>query len=255
MLRQFPLTPSAGKRLIARALTQHPAVERVLRDGRVAIVAGTTTGYVAEEILKKIGQSIGFVRKWFHRGLTVSPAAIPSRPSAGGEADAFRGDVVIVKGVWQRAATIFGVAAELDENDLILKGANALDLGAGEAATFVDHPDGGPMAAVWPAVFGRRIPLLIPVGVEKRVPGPLSALTRRLAASDARGPRLALMPGQVFTELDAVTALTGARAELSGAGGVAGAEGCAWLAIEGDATQLDGVERLLREVLLEPAFQ
>ena len=56
-MNQFVITPAAGKRLIARATATHPAVQTALKSGTVVIVAGTTNGYVAEEILKHLGQS------------------------------------------------------------------------------------------------------------------------------------------------------------------------------------------------------
>jgi hypothetical protein len=62
------------------------------------------------------------------------------------------------------------------------------------------------------------------------------------------------LPGLVFTEIDAVHLATGAHAVLSGAGGVGGAEGCIWLAVQGSESQLDQVEALMREVLAEPPF-
>ena len=51
-MKQFLITPSAGKRLIAKTLAKHPAIVKALRNGTLVIVAGTTNGYVAEEILK-----------------------------------------------------------------------------------------------------------------------------------------------------------------------------------------------------------
>lgn len=59
-MKQFVVTPSAGKRLIAKALTMHPAVLEALKNGTVVVVAGTTNGYVAEEILKSLGIFQGF---------------------------------------------------------------------------------------------------------------------------------------------------------------------------------------------------
>jgi hypothetical protein len=254
MIRQYPLTPAAGKRLIAKALAEHPTVKRALRDGCLVIVAGTTNGYVAEEILSQLGQAVGFSRRHFFRGVTVSPGWITAAQGRPPDNGGFPGDVVINKGVWKRAKTIFDVAGDLGEDDVIVKGANAVDVASGHAANFVDHPDGGPMAAVLPAVLGRRAQLLIPVGLEKRIAGNLLDLTNRLALAHARGPRLCPLPGQVFTELDAIFLATGARAVLTGAGGVGGAEGCVWLAVEGDERQMGAVETLLRKVLAEPPF-
>ena len=71
MIRQYPLTPAAGKRLIAKALAEHPTVKRALRDGCLVIVAGTTNGYVAEEILSQLGQAVGFSRRHFFRGSRI----------------------------------------------------------------------------------------------------------------------------------------------------------------------------------------
>ena len=72
-MKQYVLTPSAGKRLIAKALAAHPTILCAVKAGTVVIVAGTTNGYVAEEILKTLGACDGFSRKRFFRG--INPAA------------------------------------------------------------------------------------------------------------------------------------------------------------------------------------
>jgi hypothetical protein len=239
---------------MAKALTTHPWITEALRGSRLIIVAGTTNGYVAEEILAHIGQAVGFVRRRFFRGVTLPPALVARMASRPPDSSGFPGDVVIDKGVWQRAKTVFEVIDELGPDDVMLKGANALDVAGGHAASFIDHPDAGPAGAILPAVLGRHIKLLIPVGLEKRVSGNLLDLCSALDGTDAKGPRLCPMPGKVFTEIDAISLLTGASATLVGAGGVAGAEGSVWLAVEGSADQHGKVEALMRQVLAEPAF-
>jgi hypothetical protein len=255
MIRQYPLTPAAGKRLIGKGLVAHPWVTEALRLGRLVVVAGTTNGYVAEEILATIGQGVGFTKQHFFRGITMPPALIAEMDGRPADDGRFPGDVVIDRGVWQRAKTIFDVVDTLGPNDLILKGANALDVEAGHAASFVDRESGGPTGAILPAVLGRQARLLVPVGLEKRVPGSLLELSNRLAGPDGKGLRLCPLPGSVFTEIDAIFLLTGTRATLIGAGGVAGAEGGVWLAIEGSADDLARVEGLMRVILAEPGFQ
>lgn len=42
-MKQFLITPSMGKRLIAKTIANHPAARRALRNGTLVIVAGTTT--------------------------------------------------------------------------------------------------------------------------------------------------------------------------------------------------------------------
>jgi hypothetical protein len=254
MLRHYPLTPAAGKRLIARALLVHPWVTDALRSGRLVIVAGSTNGYVAEEILTQIGQLVGFSRRHFYRGLTLPPSLITGMVNRAPDGDRFPGDVVIDKGVWQRATSVFDVASQLGPDDLILKGANALDLATGQAASFIEFADGGPTGTILPAVLGRHARLLVPVGLEKRVEGGLFKLDQLLAAKEAKGLRLCALPGPAFTEIDAIALLTGARATLVGAGGVAGAEGTSWLAVEGTNEQITQLDIAARRVLAEPGF-
>ena len=254
MIRQYPLTVAAGKRLIAKALLVHPAIKNTLAGGKLVIVAGTTNGYIAEEILLSLGQSVGFSRRHFFRGITVSPAWITGGHNRLPDGSAFPGDIVIHKGVWKRTETIFDVAPKLDENDLILKGANALDLVNRHAASYVDHPETGPVGAVLTAALGKRARLLLPVGLEKRVPGNLATLANHLAEGNAKGPRLCLLPGEIFTELDAIQLLTGASAEIVAAGGVAGGEGCTWLAISGTLDELSAIDTVMRTIHAEPAF-
>ena len=52
---QVVLTVAASKRLIARAVAAHPAVQTALRSGTIVIIAGTTNGYIAEELLAPSG--------------------------------------------------------------------------------------------------------------------------------------------------------------------------------------------------------
>ena len=92
-MKQFCVTTAMGKRLIGKALAHHPEIEAVLKKGTLVIIAGTTNGYVAEEVLGSLGQAEGFTRTGFRRGMTVAPGAqVPNAE--------FPGDVVIRDGQW-----------------------------------------------------------------------------------------------------------------------------------------------------------
>ena len=60
--------------------------------------------------------------------------------------------------------------------------------------------------------------------------------------------------GEVFTELDALTALTGAEVDLVAAGGVCGAEGSCWVAVTGTEEQEKFVADIIASINCEPAF-
>jgi hypothetical protein len=166
----------------------------------------------------------------------------------------FPGDVVITKGEWRRGKTIVDVIDELKEGDIILKGANAVDLHRKQAAILIGHPKAGTIAVALQAVLGRRVKLIIPVGLEKRVSGDLCCLADKVNQPGLSGYRLFPVSGQVFTELEAVHLLTGAVAELIAGGGVGGAEGSCWLAVSGTIEQEEAAEKLLASVASEPLF-
>lgn len=243
---QFYLTPAAGKRLIAKGVTALPAVRAALLQGTVVIVAGTTNGYVAEEVLASVSQTAGFEKKNFYRGVIRGASAPAPRPG--------NTDVVLEKGVWKRGATIFDVVENLGPKDVILKGANAVDLSTGEAAVMIGNPSGGTISAASAAAIGRRAQLILPVGVEKRVSEPLRALCGVCNAPDAAGLRLWPAPGQAYTELDAIRQLSGAEAHLFGAGGIAGAEGGAYFAAVGTDAQLEVLQNIVSGLLTTPPF-
>jgi hypothetical protein len=253
-MKQFVVTPSAGKRLIAKALASHLAVKKALKNGTLVIIAGTTNGCVAEEILKSIKGSNTFSRKRFFRGITISPLLTLNSEGRLNDKRDFPGDVIITKGKWQKGQTIFDVIDKLKEGDIILKGANALDLQRKQAGILIGHPKGGTIAVALQAILGRRVKLIIPVGLEKRINGDLFCLAEKVNAPDSSGFRLMPTPGQIFTEIEALKLLTGASAELISAGGVCGAEGSCWLAITGTEEQENAAEKILSSVATEPPF-
>lgn len=254
-MKQFLITPAAGKRLIAKALAKHPAVEKTLQSGTIVIIAGTTNGYLAEEILSYIGQLEGFSKKRFFRGVVLPP--VQERTDSGRLPDEseFPGDVVIVDGVCKKGLTIFDVSDDLKEGDVVFKGANALELQRKKAAIYIGHPKGGTIGATLPAVVGRRVQLILPVGLEKRVHNNLDDLALKLNAPGNKGPRLLPVVGDVFTEIEAIQLLTGANAEMVAAGGVAGAEGSIWLGVSGTKEAVKKAEELINSVRSEPPFE
>ncbi len=250
---QFVLTPAAGKRLIAKALAIHPAIQEAMHSRTLVIIAGTTNGYLAEEILKALGQEEGFSKNRFFRGITLLPGRTTAEGRLADESH-FPGDVVIEKGIWQKGTTIFDVAARLKEGDIILKGANALDPIRHQAAVLIGHPQGGTAIAALQAAVGRRVSLIIPVGLEKRIHGDLLDMAALACAAGSTGPRLLPLPGEVFSEIEAVRLLFGAKAEILAAGGVGGAEGAIWLAVEGRPEELAACQKEVELIIKEENF-
>ncbi len=231
-MKQFIITPAAGKRLIGKAMVRHAAVTKAIKKGTVVIVAGTTNGYVAEEILSALNQGKEFKRDRFYRGIILPPARPTTSTGRLPDENKFPGDVIVRNGVFQRGKTIFDVVDDLREGDVILKGANAVDLIQKRAAILIGDPKAGTIGVALRAMVGRRVRLILPVGLEKRVYGNLDELAAKMNEPGMQGPRLLPVSGEIFTELDAIDLLTGASAQLVAAGGVCGAEGSVWLSCE-----------------------
>jgi hypothetical protein len=252
-MKQFVITPAAGKRLIGKAISKHPAVTEALKKATVVIIAGTTNGYIAEEILSVLGSAKDFKRDRFFRGITLPPIC----HTKGGrlpDESGFPGDVVIKDGAWLKGKTIFDVVDDLKDGDVILKGVNAVDLIQKRGAILIGHPKAGTIGVSLQAVAGRRVRLILPVGLEKRVTENLDELAAKMNEPGAQGARLFPVPGEIFTELDAIALLTGAKARLVAAGGVCGAEGSVWLVISGKSAEENAAVTLLQSVADEPAF-
>lgn len=253
-MKQFLITPAAGKRLIAKTIANHPAIRKAIKNGTVVIVAGTTNGYVAEEILINYKIADDFSRKHFFRGVNVPPAKPVTEEGRLPDDSQFPGDVVINHGVWQKGKTIADVVENLGERDVIVKGANALDLNHRQAAVLVGHPKAGTIGLALPAIVGRRVRLIIPVGLEKRVNADLNLLAAKLNAPGVGGYRLIPLIGEIFTEIEALTALTAAKVEFIAAGGICGAEGAVWIAVSGEIEQEEFAAQVIASVANEPTF-
>ncbi len=249
------LTPSAGKRLIARAVASLPTMQKALQNGTVVIIAGTTNGYVAEEILNFIGEGSDFKRNRFFRGVTLPPGTPQTESGRLPDESAFPGDVVIKNGRWIKGKTIFDVVDDLQEGDIILKGANSLEIETRKAGVLIGHPKGGTIGAALQAVVGRRVELVLPVGVEKRVSGSIEEVAALVNAPGVKGPRLLPVSGKVVCELDAIEIITGAEAKLLAGGGVCGAEGSVWIAVTGTGEQISKAAAVISEVQGEPSFR
>jgi len=101
------------------------------------------------------------------------------------------------------------------------------------------------------AAVGRRVRLIVPVGLEKRVDRPLADLAAELNDPTAEGPGMLTLPGEVFTELDAIAVLTGAMAELLAAGGIYGAEGAVWIGVDGEPDEIEAAGELIESLATE----
>jgi hypothetical protein len=241
---QVTLTPAESKRLIGKGVAALPEVKKALLEGIIIIGVGTTNACVAEEIL---GRKID--RERFAAGVILpkGTCCVPTEKRLH-EIIIRRGKVIDVR--------MDDVLKDLTQNDVFIKGANAIDA-SGMAGIFMSSPNGGTIGKVLGTVMPRGVNLIIPVGMEKFIPGSIqnnSRLAGIFRFDYATGCPVGIMPvaGKVVTELDAIKILTSAEAMVIGRGGVSGAGGSVTLLVRGSPAQLRAVRKLVERIKGEP---
>ena len=243
MHKVLSLTVAESKRLIAKGVAQADFVRRAMEEGTLAIGSGTTDGYIVEEITGEPIDKTAFVTGHTVPGDYSGPKLAYTHP-----------DLVIRKG--ERLEIKASEALEdMGPGDVLVKGCNALNYEWQQAAVLIGHPTGGGVGKAVGTVIARRICYLHTVGLEKSVPADLNEVAARLNEDPlGQGPTLAVVPGRIFTEIEALEVLAGVDVTPAAAGGVGGAEGAVWLAIFGTRTQIDKAQEVIDSVRGEPPF-
>ncbi len=237
---QITLKPHESKRIIAMGVKRLPIIQQALKKGIILITQGTTNAYVLEELSgEKIDRprySAGYVD-----GTTT---VVPMKQRL--PAFALR-DGVRIEGE--------GIVNEMGSQDVVIKGANALDP-QGVAGVMMSHPQGGTTGGILGAVMARGINLVIPVGIEKSIPYSVLEISRRTGIQrcyKATGLAVGVMPlyGRVITEIQALTLLGAEDVFPVGAGGINGGEGSVTFCVLGD--KVDEIFELVERIKGEKA--
>jgi hypothetical protein len=239
------LTVAESKRLIAKGIVASDFFRQARERGRILIIKGTTNAYIVEEIL---GQKID--KMAFARGLTLPFGKVRREPKG-----AVLGDVLLDHGTVRTDLAIEDAVERLERGDLILKGANALNYERGLAGVLIGDARSGTVGLALRKAVGSHVRLVVPVGLEKQVGMDILAAARLMSEPEHKGEALMPLWGTIFTEIEALAALSGARAFHVGAGGVGGAEGGIRLLVDGTEEQLARARAALEGVLGEPPLE
>ena len=153
------LSPEESKRLIAKAIVQLDVVKKAKVDGIIGLARCTSCAYVVEELLGKK------IDKTSYRSGMVSPKG----KKLAGLSKEIMPDLILQKGRVNKKLDRFSVVTEMKQGDVYLKGANALNYLEGVAGIYIGHPTAGTIGAVYGALVGKRVHLIIPIGLEKLI--------------------------------------------------------------------------------------
>lgn len=246
VVERVVLTVAEGKRLIAKGLARYAPVVEKLQHGTVIICRGSSNTYVAEELLQT-----NLTHGAFLTGRIQPPNTKPFN------VEEPVGEIVLKSGEWQRDMKYLKGLRSTQPSDIIFKGANLVNVRAGKAAVCIGHPTGGTMGMFLPFVEGQGVRLIIPVGLEKQTSQDLDALEAQSRADHERNPKvpwLKVLPGEIFTEINAIRQFADVDVYQLASGGISGAEGAVMLAINGSAEEVEKALAAVQSVRGESAF-
>lgn len=222
----FTLTPSESKRLIGKAVAAMAEVQYAKDNGYLLVGRGSTNAYILEELLNqktdKERYMAGQVIKGFY---CVLSQELRSKPVT-----FYKGEILPVE-----PGEVLG---KLTKDDILLKGANAVDP-YGNVGVVMASPVGGTMGQFYMALKAQGIKTIYPVGLEKLIPSVEEAARYggRLALGRTIGARVGMAcvaDGHILTEIEAIEGLFGLQAVHFSSGGYGGAEGSVSLIVEGE---------------------
>jgi len=229
---QITLTVNEAKRIIAKGLARHPAVQTALHQGRIFLKGGTTVSAIAEELTGHAMRISG----------RITPLGTKTgQVYAGGYHCA-----VIEKGdLLDADESTDTVVSGLKADDVGIMGANAIDV-YGNAAIMYGAPMGGGPGKLISPLVAERPHAFIAAGLEKLVPGSLTDIIPRVARKGVRwsmGMAVGLTPisGKIITEDKAIGLLAKVECTIIGRGGILGAEGATTMLIEGEDEDVQAV--------------
>jgi hypothetical protein len=247
MKAEVVLTVAESKRLIAKGVAQIDFIQQKMEQGVIVIGHGSTNAYVYEELT---GAPID--KRTFLSGRTW-----PAKGRPDWQVQRIP-DLVLVDGQPTPELDRFSALERMQAGDVYIKGANALNYGAQVAGISIGHPQGGTIGGAIGAIIGKKLRLLIPVGLEKEIPFDIAEASALLAEVDqSQGAVHSLWPvqGIIFTEIEAFSVLCNVQAIPVGAGGIAGAEGGMRLLLLGEPADIEAAMALVEGIQGEPPLR
>jgi len=247
MKKVIVLTVSESKRLIAKGVANLGCVRQKLKKGIIAIAKGTTNGYIVEEILGKKIDKLSY----------VLGIVLPEKNNLTRKLNRKSIKEIILKDGKIVDSSLLDTIKEMKRGDIFIKGGNVLDYEGKRVGVLMGSLKGGTIGTALPTIREKKINLVIPIGLEKRIGGSIDEIRKALSKDVGwKNQPLRLMPikGVIITEIEALKILTGVKALQISAGGVGGAEGSVRLLLDGRKKQMKMVDKIMEEILGEPKF-
>lgn len=239
MKAQFTLTVSESKEIIAWAISEMPEVKDALKNGKIVLKGGTTVSAVAEKL---VGEPLWISGRITPRGTKTSLRKKSQPHSILIE----KNDIRNIDRYWN------AILLELNKGDIVITGANALDVN-GNAAIMAAAPLGGKPINAISSLMVQGVEIIIAVGLEKLIPCSIKEAViaaGQQSTDKALGCAVGLfhLIGKVITEKEAIEMLANVKCTIIGSGGILGAEGATTMVIEGSEKEVEKAFKIVLNI-------
>jgi len=251
---QFALTPTESKRLLSKAVLQLDEVKKALDKGIIIVHPSSTTIFMLEELGFRVPEKgIWICGHISPKGLCISRKQIDTTMKPGYTVEKYAFDLVIRRGQLLpfEESELGPVLEEMDDQDLYIKTVNALDPEGNAGILLAARSTGGSIGLVLKKQKEKNFQMILPTGLEKRIPIPLSeAMKAALETKKAKGIPCGLwrLKGKIITEIEAFRQLCDVEAIPISGGGVCGAEGCILWVLRGEEQKVERAYDLCRQI-------
>lgn len=252
---QVVLTPIESKQLLSKAVLNMDGVKRALDEGLLVIHPSSTTIFMLKELGFKLPErGIWVCGHISTKGLCISRNmidAVLKTPEYGAELYPF--DLIIRKGKLLpfEESALGPILDQMTPKDFYVKSVNAIDPEGKLGVLLAARTSGGSIGLVLKKQKEKKFQIIIPVGLEKRIPVPLSKAQQAASKSTkAQGISCGLwrLRGTLVTEIEAFRQMFDVEATPISAGGLEGAEGAIVWALEGESAQVEKAFNLCQEI-------
>lgn len=236
---QFTLTVTAGKWLIARAISELKCIKKALSKGKIILFGGTTVSAISELLT---GIPLRLSGRITPRGTVTAHKIKEDSPHT----------LLIYQGKFydlEKNYKAKDLLKKMDKYDVVITGANGYDI-YGNACLMAGTYGLGNRNSLLAPIHTEGSRLIIAVGLEKFIPGSILEAIKhagRTSSIWSMGASVGLVPllGEIITEIEAINILVGIEAIVIGKGGISGAEGSSTIVAQGD---MESLEKLLNLV-------
>lgn len=253
------LTGSESKRLVAQGVAELEIVQRALRNGIIAVDAGSSGAYVSDELARRLSIELeaSDLRDYIIGVIAEDGSCVEAVASL--KLPVFiKGSVDYVQFPAENFSKFF---PRMGSSDIFIKGGNAIDI-HGNVGGLCAANGGGHLGMWLPHALVAGIPVIVPITLNKTIPTTIERVVQELGIQKVspkfcHGMAVGMlpMPGLVIREIEALQILAGVEAIPVAGSGLGSGEGAVTLLLNGEDHNVKKAWKIVQSIKGEPRLE